>query len=543
MAMDRKIYDRVVEAYRSLGSVGEVVKSVGLSEVKVRRILITEGLWSSRTSRQIASLLEEGLATQEIADRMQTSVKAIEAYLPSRRGVYDEEDRSIAAIRSEEYRRRNEAALQKQVSHAKDGSHSMISRMQSGRQDQGNHTDLKESHQAPTMEKPPSVMQLHLKLTGTESVDHSILRTYGKAKHGISRDILVPMNITLHALHYCIQRAFGWQNSHLHHFEYPQEVQDMLLNAIGGGGNCATVLSKLCGIYFRFPVSNERLYYWDDDYDGTQSIKTWLRRKYTGPYTYEWCSEHCMECRGAVYKARGRNQESFETGATALLERICLGDLIFPEHSEIISDWARKVLDISEKAERDFVRNMDSYTQIQHRLMQASDLYSNDGAKSIEAYDHAFREYKAFVSKFDSKTIPLSDTLIYRYDYGEGWEIQITCKEFYYTKDLWDRSGGGFVISPLTAKRFLEETDAYDHNNNPVESPLCDQIAQVVVYHRPVCIGADGLNVMDDVGGIAGFSNFLATIYEGTADEMEERKRWGRTQGWSGRMQKPATIL
>ena len=543
MAVDRKIYDRVVDAYRSLGSVVEVVKSVGLSEVKVRRILITEGLWSSRTSRQIASLLDEGLTTQEIADRLHTSVKAVEAYLPYRRGVYDEEDRSIAAIRSEEYRRRNEAALQKQVSHAKDGSHSMISRMQSGRQDQGNHTDLKESHQAPTMEKPPSVMQLHLKLTGTESVDHSILRTYGKAKHGISRDILVPMNITLHALHYCIQRAFGWQNSHLHHFEYPQEVQDMLLNAIGGGGNRASAINKLCGIYFRFPVSNERLYYWDDDYDGTQSIKTWLRRKYTGPYTYEWCSEHCMECRGAVYKARGRNQESFETGATALLERICLGDLIFPEHSEIISDWDRKVLDISEKAERDFVRNMDSYTQIQHRLMQASDLYSIDAANSLEAYEDAFRAYKAFVTKFDPKAIPLSDTLVYRYDYGDGWEVRITCKEFYYTKDLWDRASGGFIILPLSAKRFLEETDAYDHNNNQIESPLCDQIAQAVVYHRPVCIGADGLNVMDDVGGVAGFSNFLTTIHEGTVDEMEERKSWARTQGWSGRMQKPAAIL
>lgn len=543
MAMDRKIYDRVVESYRSLGSVGEVVKSVGLSEVKVRRILITEGLWSSRTSRHIASLLEEGLATQEIADRMHTSVKAIEAYLPYRRGVYDEEDRSIAAIRSEEYRRRNEAALQKQISHSADGNHSMISRMQSGRPDQGNHTDLKESHQAPTMEKPPSVMQLHLELAGTESVDHNILRTYGKAKHGISRDILVPMNITLHALHYCIQRAFGWQNSHLHHFEYPQEVQNMLLNAFGGSENRAEALSKLCGIYFRFPVPDERVYYWDDDYDGTQSIRTWLRRKYTGPYTYEWLSEHYMECRGAAYKARGRNQENSESGAAALLERICLGDFLHPEHSETTSNWDRKVLDISEKAERDFALNVDSYTRIQFQLMQASELYRSDPANGFEEYNQAFRAYKTYVSKHDPKPIPLSDTLIYRYDYSDGWEVRITCKEVYYTIDSWDRADGRYVVSPISGNRFLEETDAYDHNNNQVGSPLCDQIAQVVVYRRPVCNGADGLNVMDDVGGIAGFSNFLATIYEGSADEMEECKSWGRTQGWSGRMQKPATIL
>ena len=46
-----------------------------------------------------------------------------------------------------------------------------------------------------------------------------------KVENGrITRDILVPADITLHALSYAIQRSFGWQNSHLHCFKFPAAV-------------------------------------------------------------------------------------------------------------------------------------------------------------------------------------------------------------------------------------------------------------------------------------------------------------------------------
>ena len=39
-----------------------------------------------------------------------------------------------------------------------------------------------------------------------------LLRAYGKPKYdaAISRDLLVPADMPLYALHYAIQRAFGW---------------------------------------------------------------------------------------------------------------------------------------------------------------------------------------------------------------------------------------------------------------------------------------------------------------------------------------------
>lgn len=540
MDNSQNIYNQVVEAYLDLGSVNKVVNKYHISETKVRRILITEGLWSSRTSRQIGTMLETGLTTQEIADKLHTSVKTVEAYMPYRRGAYNASERSPAAAKSIAYRKRNKAVWQKQVSHTEDDSLQKIVLAQKGTKTQESQPDNKKP--SSVMEKEPTIMLLHMELAGTESVDRQILSTYGKAKNGISRDILVPQNITLHALHYCIQRAFGWQNSHLHHFEYPQEIQEKLLDAVSGIENRLTSLSKLCGIYYRFPLQNQRIYYWDDDYDGKQSVKTWLRKKYTAPYRYDGISEHCIECKAAVFNASGKKQDGFETGVAELLERIPLGSLIFPEYSEIERDWESMVQALTQTALQAFNENVDAYWEKQSELILTSKLYRDNKPNALYAYEKAFREYKEFTSKFDPNLVPLSDTLVYRYDYGDDWKVRITCKAVYYTKTPWDYRGRWFIV-PVSSSRIIEETEAYDSDNTPVDPTLREQIAQVDVCKRPVCIMADGLNVLDDVGGPAGFCRFLSTIHEGSSDEAEDCKNWGREKGWSGRRLLPSAIL
>ena len=67
-----------------------------------------------------------------------------------------------------------------------------------------------------------------------------------------------------------------------------------------------------------------------------------------------------------------------------------------------------------------------------------------------------------FIQKTDLPVLPLSDTLIYRYDYGDNWIVKITVVE-------------------------------------EVKGELKDQVLET---ERPICVAADGLPVMDDVGGI-----------------------------------------
>ena len=80
--------DKIVDLYMVNNSVLETAKATGISTVKARKILITEGLWKSTTSEEIGTLLKQGMTTEEIADDLHMSVKNVQAYMPYERGVY-----------------------------------------------------------------------------------------------------------------------------------------------------------------------------------------------------------------------------------------------------------------------------------------------------------------------------------------------------------------------------------------------------------------------------------------------------------------------
>jgi len=70
--------------------------------------------------------------------------------------------------------------------------------------------------------KPAAPLLLHLELINSWSTreETQLLMQYaGATRRGtITRDILIPAEMTLHQLHYAIQRLFGWQNAHLRAF-------------------------------------------------------------------------------------------------------------------------------------------------------------------------------------------------------------------------------------------------------------------------------------------------------------------------------------
>ena len=84
---------------------------------------------------------------------------------------------------------------------------------------------------------------------------------------------------------------------------------------------------------------------------------------------------------------------------------------------------------------------------------------------------------REFLEKYNIPVLPITEKLIYSYDYGDGWEV------------------------PDVSADILEE---------------------VTARHRPVCIAKDGIELVDDVGGIGGFCRMLQTIYEADMDDEEE---------------------
>lgn len=59
----------VISIYNSTGSMKAVHKETGLSETKIRKILITEGLYSSELGDEIQRLYESGISFEEICKK------------------------------------------------------------------------------------------------------------------------------------------------------------------------------------------------------------------------------------------------------------------------------------------------------------------------------------------------------------------------------------------------------------------------------------------------------------------------------------------
>ncbi len=262
--------DKIVDLYMVNNSVLETAKAAGISTVKARKILITEGLWKSTTSEEIGTLLKQGMTTEEIADDLHMSVKNVQAYMPYERGVYGGEMLSGEAKRAERYRSRMKNAAAMQV--VKAGNRDLM-------QEKKGEENIVENNKIMNLKmsgrKKMDVLRLHLELDMqyTDEEEMEILKKYGAVDQTISRDILVPGDITLHALNYAILRMFGWQNGHLHNFSLPDDVFKQLTN------NDFMTWSKMAGVYFRFPTENYQDIYWDDDYKEGESVRSWMRKK------------------------------------------------------------------------------------------------------------------------------------------------------------------------------------------------------------------------------------------------------------------------
>ena len=83
------LVDKVVSNYELTGSLNETAKLCGISEQKVRRILLTAGVMpNSSLTRRIVSLYKSGAGVDDIASIMQMNHKSVLVHLPYIRGMY-----------------------------------------------------------------------------------------------------------------------------------------------------------------------------------------------------------------------------------------------------------------------------------------------------------------------------------------------------------------------------------------------------------------------------------------------------------------------
>jgi len=366
----------------------------------------------------------------------------------------------------------------------------------------------------------PKVLKLHLELDlgYADDDDIEVLKKRNDMETAISRDILAPSEMTLHALHYAIQRAFGWQNRHLHKFTLPRELFNKVTS------DSAARWMTLAGVYFRFPSEDYPDIYWDDDYKDGQSIKTWLRKKYTGPFRYKGIGEHYIPCQIKVRRMQkewpmitvhefekigGRRPKPYDVPLKdaamhqlncafmdgtydELLERLTL--------SQIINAPGR-----APASDEDLRAFLDSVSEI---------TIDKEVGKVMKEGFSSQRKMTEFMNNYDPAVLPLTSELQYDYDYGEDWKVRISCTGSYDEADgVWTGSDGSN------------------------ETALGEALANVAEKRRPVCIAKDGHEVLDDVGGIMGYCDMLRRLAAREPDDQEwdDIIEWAYSMGWDGR--------
>ena len=597
-----ELYQQIIEEYENTKSIAQIAKKLNVTQVKVQRTLITEGLWTSKRTEQIAELRALGLSTEEIAEKLGKDVKTIQTFLPYSRGQYGRSETSEAS-RSKDYRDRMHAAAEKMIT--KEAAtmnnyeyNDMDMKLEKSADTVGNNTiphTEEELKRNPFLNKE-SVFRLKLELVNhfiygggdyfeDEPEEKKDFLRLAKAKEGISREVLVPSTMNLHAMHYMIQRLFGWQNSHLHNFSISEDDFNRLTKGTVGGWK------KLCGGLLHYSSDEGSDFYWDDDYKEAQSVKSWLKRKYVGPYldkavcdTYYGAQKgvkdffkHVSEFNDSMTIKEMYNRVYIEESLNFLSERLTLGELLVKNVPD--NDFEK------EKAYRDWIKNLDAERQKLDDIFAGMgakklreideaveglkrwrtnksrvehDLYYRDGERILEQtgrsadewlYDAYYfiprfeRQCQKLFTEYNPKIKPLFDTLYYEYDYGDGWCIKITVIDQYDRKTNADLSTNGWFVVDIMQEKDKLAKYRYFQDGKEVDEDLRSVLAYVDAKERPRCVASDGLYVLDDVAGIGGFHEMLKTLESGDLQEKKEMLTWARGLGWTGKMNKLENML
>lgn len=113
----RELLDRIAEAFGApyddrdcVGehkpSLREVAEVFDIAPIRMRKLLITAGVYSTKLSREIVAYVESGMSMEEIERRTNLSRASVHSYIPYFKTVYKLPERSTDAERTILYRKR-----------------------------------------------------------------------------------------------------------------------------------------------------------------------------------------------------------------------------------------------------------------------------------------------------------------------------------------------------------------------------------------------------------------------------------------------------
>lgn len=625
--MDRDLYERIIAAYRETGSVDRTAEICGTYAIKVRKVLITEGLWHSKKSDAVNALRNRGYSASEIAVTLGMEEKNVQFYLPYSDPAFLSE-RNSSQARVSEFRGRGRKAekgiLFREGIKASEEKRTGENRATAPVEYRGN--TLKESggRKKGITVDGWSGYQLHIELVANnylseetddldpfrDEPDAVSLRKLLKTKGGICRDVIVPGCMSLHQLSYVIQQLFGFMNSHLHHFSLPKELLQQLTEGE------VRKWAEMCGTYLRAPVVEDFSdLYWDDDYKQGKSIKNWNRSKYTGRQENYAVGETYIDGMRLLKRAMDRAEKGMqeredtrrfqdlsmeeyhhkyaaEAELNAVLERLTVEDL-FLEEGESLPDpdaW-REDLHLAVNTALSYLeafRGTESFRSLEEamgllrQMREDRDALAKaiwlrkeevraalgrnpeDVLEEMEGEIYRLqRQIGEAMHAFDPSVQPVTDKLYYHYDYGDDWLLRIVCNEIYFrveeetdekeTKAALRKVGKtlGFRYPEIDRKleacgwgrNYMEEYLFEDSRGREVHNMLYVPLCNCFLETKPVCVRADGVPLVEDVGGVGGFFDFIRNIHGKDAEKAASLRTWARGLGWKEIVPRPGSLL
>ena len=99
-------YDDRIERSEDAPSIRDVANAMNTTPLRVRKMLVTAGGYSTKLSRKVQSLYEDGCSIQQIMDETGLKRASVHAYLPYVKGNYNLPDSTLNAERKRVFRKR-----------------------------------------------------------------------------------------------------------------------------------------------------------------------------------------------------------------------------------------------------------------------------------------------------------------------------------------------------------------------------------------------------------------------------------------------------
>lgn len=99
-------YDDRIERSEDAPSIRDVANAMNTTPLRVRKMLVTAGVYSTKLSRKVQSLYEDGCSIQQIMDEAGLKRASVHAYLPYVKGNYNLPDSTLNAERKRVFRKR-----------------------------------------------------------------------------------------------------------------------------------------------------------------------------------------------------------------------------------------------------------------------------------------------------------------------------------------------------------------------------------------------------------------------------------------------------